>query len=132
MSDERGEKRKWHLRCSLVAIFVAGCWFLVRAGEYGLSNVFFRDHHFTDDRQLTEDVAIDLTKRTLVAEGIEVSAMEPQRFWTNDPRLFARNTINPNQGYVLWGNPQHGPMWEYHVNIKKNGSDVRCRVYRPK
>jgi hypothetical protein len=57
--------------------------------------------------------------------------MKPQRFWDNDPRVFATNTINPNDGYVLWGD-RHAVGWEYHVNIEKNGLDVCCRVYRPK
>ena len=132
MSDKRGGKRKWLLLGSVIAILIAGCWFLARAAEHGLSNVFFRDHHFTDNRQLTEDVALDLTKKTLAAEGIETYRMKPQPFWHNDPRLFARNTINPNDWYVLWGESHDPPGWEYTVTIDKNGSDVRCRVSRPK
>jgi hypothetical protein len=121
-------RRRW----LAILPLAAACWFVVRSCEYGILNVFFRDHHFTDDRPLTEDVAVELTRKTLEEEGFDVASMTPQPFWHNDPRVFARNTINPNNGYVLWGDPHHAPAWEYSVTIEKNGSDVWGRVYRPK
>jgi hypothetical protein len=132
MTDKLNGKPRKRVGRWLAILPVAGaCWFVVRSCEYGLPNVFFRDHHFTDDRQLTEEVAVDLTRKTLEAEGFDVSSMKPQPFWNNDPRVFVRNTINPNEGHVLWGD-RHAVGWEYHVIIEKNGSDVCGRVYRPK
>jgi hypothetical protein len=131
---EKPDGKRWRLRPGrwlAVALMAGACWFVARSCEYGVLNVFFRDHHFTDDRQLTEDVAVDLTRKTLEAEGFDISLMKPQPFWHDDPRVFARNTINPNDGCVLWGDP-HAVGWEYKVNIEKNGPDVCCRVYRPK
>jgi hypothetical protein len=127
--------RKPFWRWLTVLPVVAACWFVVRSFEYGPFNVFFRNHHFTDDRLLTEDLAVEFTRKTLQAEGIDVSSLKPQPYdWHDDPyrnaKLFARNTINPNQGYVLWGDPHHA-AWEYSVTIEKKGLDICCRVYRP-
>jgi hypothetical protein len=133
MSDKPdGKRRKPFGRWLAILPVAAVCWFVVRSCEYGVLNVFFRDHHFTDDRELTEDVAVDLTRKTLETDGFDVVSMKPQRFWRDDPRVFAKNTINPNKGYVLWGDPHHAAGWEYLVQIEKYGPDVCCRVYRPK
>jgi hypothetical protein len=119
------------LFCAVV--IAAGCWFVVRVFEYGLLNVFFRNHHFKDDRQLTEDVAVELTRRALEAEAFDASSMKPQRYWRDNSSVFARNAFNPNHGYVLWGDRRYTfPHWDYSVRLEKNDSDVICRVYRPK
>jgi hypothetical protein len=133
MTDKLDGKRRKSFGRWLTILLVAGaCWFVIRSCEYGIPNVFFRDHHHTDDRELTEDVAVDLTRKALAVEGIDVASLKPQPFWRKDPRVFARTTINSNSGYVLWGDPRQASGWEYSVTIEKNGSDVRCRVYRPK
>ncbi|HEV8003973.1 MAG TPA: hypothetical protein VGP63_29170 [Planctomycetaceae bacterium] len=128
-----GKPRKRVGRWLAVLPLGAVCWFVVRSCDYGLPNVFFRDHHFKNDGQLTEEVAVDLTRTTLEAEGFDVSSMKPQRFWPDDPRVFARNAINPNNGYVSWHDP-NAATWGYSmtVTIQTNGADVCCRVYRPK
>jgi hypothetical protein len=113
-------------------VIAAGCWFVVRAFEYGIPNVFFRDHHFKDDRdELTESMAVELTRKTLKAEGIDVTSLEPRPVSHDDPlaRVLHWEPFHPNEGYVLWGNSSDA---EYRVNIEKDGSDVLCRIYRPK
>jgi hypothetical protein len=124
MTDKPESKpiRKPLRRWLAILLAVAACWFVVRAFEYGLPNVFFRDHHFTDDRQLTEEVAVDLTRKTLEEEAFNVASMRPQPFWHNDPRVFARNTINPNNGYVLWGD-RH---LEQVTFIRSQGLEYKC------
>ena len=72
--------RKLRGRWLAILPLAAVCWFVVRSCEYGVLNVFFRDHHFTDDRQLTEEEAVKLTRKTLEEEGFDVASMTPQPF----------------------------------------------------
>jgi hypothetical protein len=129
--DEKPAQKSF-VRWLTFPLVAAACWLVVRSCEYGIPNVFFRDHHFTDARPLNEGMAIDLTRQTLEAEGFDVSSMKPRPFYPSNPDVFARNSIDPNQGYVLWGDPHSSAAWEYLVSIEKNGSEVRCRVSRPK
>jgi hypothetical protein len=125
----RGQWGRWLALLPAAAV----CWFVARPCEYGVLNVFFRNHYFKDERSLNEDVAVDLTRKTLTAEGFDVTSLEPRPFGYDHPLLFARNSLNPNNGYVLWGDRRHAfPHWDYSVRIEKNGSDVLCRVSRPK
>ena len=135
METKPFRKRFRYWRWLTVLPAAAACWFVVRSFEYGPLNVFFRNHHFTDDRPLTDEAAVEYTKKTLQAEGFDLSSLNLQPDdWNHDrfhKKFFNRNTINPNEGDVLWGNPRHASEWEYTVTIEKNGSDICCRVYRP-
>jgi hypothetical protein len=132
MADKPDRRRRWRKRVGGLAILAILCWFVIRVLEFGILNVFFRDHHFTGHGQLTEALAIDLTRQTLEREWFDVSSMKPESVWNDRTQLFSRNTINPNRGMVHWVDRLHGPPWGYDVTIEKNDSDVCCRVYRPK
>src|ERR1700722_1865740 len=98
MADKPNRKRWGWERAVGLAILAIPCWFVVRTFEFGIMNVFFRDHHYTDDRELTNEVAVDLTRRTLEREWFDVSSMKPESVWEDRTRVFTRNTINPNHG----------------------------------
>jgi hypothetical protein len=139
METTRTRKRFRHWRWLAILPAAAACWFVVRSFEYGPLNVFFRNHHFTDDRPLTDDLAVEYTGKTLQAEGFDPAALKLKPYdwnhWNHDrfhnETFFNRNTIHSNEGDVLWGDPHHAAEWEYIVTIEKNGSDICCRVYRP-
>ncbi len=74
---------------------------------------------------VTDDLAVLLSKNALVGMGVDVSNMEPKPYG-HDGKLFARNKINSNDGYVLWGNTS-GPMTSgYSVTIRRNGTKIYC------
>lgn len=82
---------------------------------------------------LTEAVAISYTRQALADEGKSVLEMVPVPYWpepqfVDNPdgeRLFARNTVNPNHGYVIWSNG-------YSVRIQHDGDAVLCKVFTMK
>ncbi|MBA4104182.1 MAG: hypothetical protein C0485_00360 [Pirellula sp.] len=93
-----------------------------------------RPHTFPIDASapLTEPLAIAYARRALIAEGINAPLMKPVQYWpdsqfkdTDNERLFARNRINPNTGYIIWNVGRH-------VRIERVDQQVTCRVYTPK
>jgi len=126
---------------ALLSLIFAG-WLFMRANSYGLNNVFSRERRFLDERALTEDVAIELTRKALQCDGYDTSRMTTVEYW-NDlheghlERVFARNSLTENDGYVLWGpkldqDPDVGRVGTFLVTVEKVGSEYRCRVLREK
>ena len=102
-----------------IAVSIAGIGAFIaleRANRLGLNNVFSREHVYVDDRPLTDTVAIELTRNALKADGRKVEQLVPYKG-------FARNSINANNGYVLWGPLPAGDPWQFLVSIRKNDSD---------
>jgi hypothetical protein len=126
---------------AFLGLIVAG-WLLLRVNSYGLNNVFSREYRFHDERPLTEDIAVELTRRCLDRAGCDTSRMTPVEYRSDYPtdsveRVLARNSLNPNNGYVLWGprsdrHPHVGGVWTFLVSIEKRGSEYRCRAVRGK
>lgn len=106
------------------AILLAIFWFLYRVNSLGLSNVFSREYVFQDDRQLTDEIAIDITRLSLEAAGYDVALLSP----------YAMNssTIDSEGGYVLWGWKGRKDQWHLLVQIKKENGRVRSRVFHGK
>ena len=98
-----------------------------------------REHRFQipATSELTEQVALEFTKEALEVEGKSSPGMLPRPYRDNDPanrveRLFARNTLDPLSGYVIWRVPQQGHVVEYGVSIEKRGTEILCTVHRSK
>jgi len=121
-------------------LLLLGAWLLNRVSEFGIKNVFSREHHFSDERALTEEVAIDITRQALEADGYDITVLAPVEYYSQLPegiteRIFVRNTLNPNSGKVYWGPAQRDSPIKgnpFLVRIEKHGSDIRCRVYKGK
>jgi hypothetical protein len=117
-------------------LILLGSWFICRAATLGLNNIFSREYTFSDSRPLTEAVALEVTRNTLEIAGYAPSHLKPVEFRPNSPdelpeRFFARNTVDPQSGYVLWG-PENSAVWNYSVSVDKHGNALRCRVCRSK
>jgi len=99
-----------------VSIAVIGAFIaLDRASRHGLNNIFSREHIYVDDRPLTDAVAIELKRNALKDDGQKIEQLAPYKG-------FARNSINVNNGYVLWGPLPDGNPWQFLVRIDKNDS----------
>jgi hypothetical protein len=130
---------KYALCLVLSICFVSfGFWNFYRIYTYGLgiNDLFSREHSFVEPVQLTEAVAIDVTSRTLKADGHDTTTLRPMEYANtyregHSERLFARNTLNENMGYVVWGAKNHN-YGSYKVSVKKDGDTIRTRVYHLK
>lgn len=121
---------------------ILGGWLFMRANSFGLNNVFSRERRFHDERPLTEDLAIELTRRTLDRDGYDTSRMTTVEYRTDFPEghletVFSRSSLTPNDGYVLWGprseqHPDVARVRTFLVTIEKSGSEYRCRALRRK
>ncbi len=128
-----------------VCLLLLGAWLAHRVNKFGINDMFSREHQFSDERPLTEQVALEITRRALEADGYDTSVLSPVEYRHEFPeghaeRFFARNTLNSNSGRVLWG-PAPAPWGSlikrnafrtYAVRIEKSGSEIRCRVYKGK
>lgn len=86
------------------------------------------------ESELTEELAVDLTRQTLEAEGFNVNDIIPlawgSREYKGKPEQFlARNTIDPDEGYVLWNCGDSG--WR-SVWIEKKQHEAVCQAFRCK
>lgn len=81
------------------------------------------------DAILTEQEATDLSRRALVKKGLSSPALHPKPYRHNSPKVFARNTIHTNHGYVIWGDTNH---YRYSVHMEKSGTTVRCSIAKCK
>jgi hypothetical protein len=125
-----------------VVLLLFFLWVANRARTLGITNVFSREHVFVDHRPLTEELAVELTGRTLEEEGYELALLAPVEdevgFPEGNPdRIFSRNVSNPNRGKVTWGPSPEAfrrgdPAFYYNVSVEKDGDEIRCRVYRQK
>jgi hypothetical protein len=91
-------------------------------------------HTFTlpeSPRFLTEELALAKARDTLNRDGYDVAVWQPMRDGrTTAPdgrtdEFMARNTINPNDGAILFTNITASPRF---VSVRLNGSQVVCRT----
>ena len=133
----------WRRIVVSVCLLLLGAWLAHRVNTFGINNVFSREHYFSDQRPLTEQVAIEITRQALEADGYDTSVIAPVEYGHKYPeghseRLFMRDDVNA--GRVFWGPmpaPWRSPIKENvfrtcSVRIEKSGSGFRCRVYRGK
>lgn len=83
----------------------------------------------SDGFVLTEELAISATIEALKRKGVPIVNVVPVPYWSGDSRIFARNDIDKNSGYVLWHNKNiHTSLYEYSVKIERKGNSFFCRV----
>jgi hypothetical protein len=134
--------RRW-----IVGVACTGCVVLTvlvfhRVNEFGFRGLFSREHEFQTVGPLTEQTAIELSRRALIIEGYDSSTLAP--FEHSDAvgsprpeRFLERSESNANMCRVLWGprkpdNPGRSDAWTLAVTVTQDGSRIRCRVYRAK
>lgn len=108
-----------------------------RWAAYGL-NLFPRQYSFSEFGPLTEEIAIKYSKRALESSGHDTSELAPDEYWNEYPeghveRLFARNTIDPNRGYIVWvpkpGSDLDLATSRFKVRVRKDENGIHCRVF---
>jgi len=86
--------------------------------------------------RLTEEVAVRTTREAIRDAGYDASAAEPacyrQPCDASEP-YFARNTVSPNRGYVLWRFKRDSrTAYQLSVTIERQGDQLPCIVGRVK
>lgn len=79
------------------------------------------------DEKMNEAVAVRDTRAALEAAGVDVSHMEPVPFG-DTPAVFAQNSFDPNNGYVLWRRIGERRRFSYSVSVEVVGQEVLCKV----
>ena len=109
--------------------------FLVVLAYSIYSDVVGYSHSFpvNSDFKFTEANAIDLSGRALNQSGIDVAQYVPIPWGppdsTSTEKLFARNTLNPNNGYVRWATKvEERPLRGYSVRLDYKQSEVIAKV----
>jgi hypothetical protein len=95
----------------VVVIVLASSWITISA--YRTLNP--REHTFADVRPLTDHVAIELTRKALIADGYDVSNVIP---------------IDYSPDKVVWSSESGNA--EFGVRVEKVDAEVSCRVYQHK
>lgn len=86
--------------------------------------------YMTVPTPITEEEAVEASRRALHQVGEDETLFTP-RAW-DGRNLFARNTLTPTEGYVLWEPVVTGTHPGFAVNVEQSGSTVRCEVCRCK
>lgn len=77
---------------------------------------------------LTEDQAVELTREALRRVGEDTAQFRPRPY--DGTRLYARNTLTPYSGYVLWASTGSHPG--FCVHLEQASGEIRCGVSRCK
>jgi hypothetical protein len=75
---------------------------------------------------LTEEQAVELTREALHRVGEDTAQFRPRPY--DGTHLYARNTLTPYSGYVLWASTGSHPGFSVH--LEQAGGEVRCGVSR--
>ena len=111
----------------LLMIVIVGC--TIYYDISGKSYSFPVDSKF----KLTEENAIEMSKRALIEAGLEIEQLVPIPWGPPNSeaneKLFARNTIDPNNGYVLWAfRNNEVPRRGYSVQLELKGDAIIANV----
>jgi hypothetical protein len=91
------------------------------------------EHRFPLDAdvELTQDVAIELSRKALILDGKAKETMRPVAGWSDGETLFMRSKSNPQEGQVLWWVSRPEYTWEYSVTVRRNGGEIVCSITKP-
>ncbi len=81
---------------------------------------------------LTESKAIELSREALRRVGEDTNLFEPATYDHEHTQFYARNTLTPFSGYVLWRALGERPGYAFSVQLEQVGGEVRCGVGRCK
>jgi hypothetical protein len=94
----------------------------------------FHDRHVTlhisSAEPPTEQQAIELSREVLHRVGEDPTLFEPATY--DGTHIYARNTLTPSNGYVLWHLRGERELYQFSVHVEQVGSEVRCGVGRCK
>src|SRR5258708_5180291 len=85
----------------------------------------------TSDQPLSESQAVELSREALRRAGHEIGSLAPQRFQKDNTNYYARNTVTPFSGYVLWASTS-AVNEAFAVHMEQRGTQVLCAVSTPK
>lgn len=97
-----------------------------------------REHRFPfpPTAQLNEQVALELSKKALAREGLGADTLQPVLSGHTDATgreiYFAKNLSVPDRGWVLWSSGSPERVWDYMVNIEREGGEIVCQIGTPK
>lgn len=86
---------------------------------------------------LSEALAVSLTSNAVAQSGRPVReyqalAWGERRYHDHAERLFARNELDPESGYVLWQHQSKDPSKTLCVRVCRSGDMYQCRVHEAK
>ena len=81
---------------------------------------------------LTESKAIELSREALRRVGEDTNLFEPATYDHEHTQFYARKTLTPYSGYVLWHALGEPPGYAFSVHLEQVGSEIRCGVGRCK
>ncbi len=118
----------WILAVGVLAWLLAAFFIIVSLIHESKSREYVFD--VPEGTVLSEEVALQYTKRALIKAGKNPSSMKPVRRWEADPEehkgfFFRRNTTDPNDGDVLWWVDSSA---NYSVRVSLQGDKISCRV----
>ena len=116
---------KWSLLTAAIAVsLIVACCMALQSPVY--------HYPFHTTGPFSEADALRLSSRALDDAGLATPAMAPlpYRYESNfreqdKNRFFARNTITPDNGYVMWS-------VRYTVHLKRGDDEVQCTVSKNK
>jgi hypothetical protein len=113
----------------ILALLVVG-WLAVVAEAFW----HFRERrvafHFSSAEPLTEPEAIELSREALRRVGEDATLFDPATY--DGTLIYARNTLTPYSGYVLWHQRGENALYEFSVQLEQVGNEVHCGVGRCK
>lgn len=94
------------------------------------------EYNFDSKSKFSEAVAIETTRRCLKDYGLIEAEVKPVEYWPTTPNLeeryFARNRLDPRNGYVLWKslNPDYAGSgnYDFSVSVEVVGNKIKCHV----
>lgn len=85
---------------------------------------------FPQEQNITEEDAINITRQAFKESGFDITQIEPVPYWensNNNEQIFARNSSNKNQGYVLWRiKNDDKKKFHYSIYLRKEENYIIC------
>ncbi len=119
-------------RLSQIILVILGLAAVGFAGLFAYSHWEYRKREVTlpapTQQPLSEKQAIAVSREALHKLGEEVTRFTPLTY--DGGNLYARNTLNPLSGYVLWASSDSHPGFVVH--LEQTGEVIHCGVSRCK
>ena len=80
------------------------------------------------DEPLTEESAVEASRKPLAMDGTDVTQFEPVPFRDKAHGVFAKNTLGTDGGYVLWRQRGDRKLCSYVVFLERSGKIATCKV----
>lgn len=111
-----------------VTVILIVIWVAARTMTDGLPNVFLREQVIADTRPLSEDMAIEISRKALQAAGYDVAGLRPLPLGNDSKILFEQNS--ETEGAMSWI-PLSGGL-SVRVRMTKQSDGIHCRIYKQK